>query len=265
MSALTGGVPNKAPRHAELLKSIATLDYVPPHLSDLQSQVKRLTQTLVEERHEFLDLKDSTGRKMWSKVTGKKDEFQARINKEEREYVEALEKEIVEKRNVEMLEQMIAEALTVKAELSENLEKYTAMKKELQDMYSSLFDGRAEEFPHDDELEQQLAMAESTHARLLAQLNSDSQVVKLLRQAESKMQAAQTAMKEAVEMSFYVEISYPYATSSVEVMEQSALGQAEFRSSQAKVLIEQARNISPLIQPMPKFEIPTAYVGCFSL
>ncbi|KAG7443297.1 uncharacterized protein BT62DRAFT_339540 [Guyanagaster necrorhizus] len=89
---------------------------------------------------------------MWSKVTGERDESQARIDKEERYLIQSYgfispcssNMRSTSKQNVEMLELIIAEATAVKEERSENLDKYTSLHTELQVMYSSLSDGRTD-------------------------------------------------------------------------------------------------------------------------
>jgi hypothetical protein len=84
--------------HSRLLSSIAEFDYVPSalaqqtnYLKEIEAQhnrseakLKKLSETTKKERKEHEDLRDSTARRLAHKLTGRKEKFKERENKEER-------------------------------------------------------------------------------------------------------------------------------------------------------------------------------------
>lgn len=84
--------------HAQLLNTIADLEYVPQarkqqttYIKDLESQVSALKQNITllaaktkKERKEHETLRDSTSRRFAHKLIGKKQEYMAKESKEER-------------------------------------------------------------------------------------------------------------------------------------------------------------------------------------
>jgi hypothetical protein len=96
--ATTQAITENAAYHAELLASIAELDYTPSaldqqgkYLADLkqqraniQKEVERLTKITKKERKEHESLRDSVARKFMYRVAGKKEKFEAQATKEEK-------------------------------------------------------------------------------------------------------------------------------------------------------------------------------------
>lgn len=176
--------------HSQILNSIAELDYVPSalaqqtnYLNEIELQhkqseikLKKLSETTKKERKEHEDLRDSTARRLAHKLTGRKEKFHERENKEERyasshfepvpwftqnpsEYVEALEQELTERDRQNVLSRLLTEAKEVvclpilahllssmmawnqNAELAAKSHQFESLKKELTDLYSRVFDG----------------------------------------------------------------------------------------------------------------------------
>ena len=89
---------SNAQYHAGLLKSLDELAYAPSaltqqssYIKDLQQRVKnhkenidKLARVTKKERKEHESFRDSKARKLAAKVTGKKDKFAARQEKEEK-------------------------------------------------------------------------------------------------------------------------------------------------------------------------------------
>lgn len=71
-------------------------------------------------------------------------------------------------------------------------------KKELSNLYHQVFDGPTLEFPRDDVLERELASAQATYDRVQAVLNSHSQAVNLLGQADKMLGMSLKKMDEAL-------------------------------------------------------------------
>ncbi|KAJ7858665.1 hypothetical protein B0H14DRAFT_2748409 [Mycena olivaceomarginata] len=145
--SITEAVLQNSAHHAQLLAQIAELDYVPPALKQqetyiaalekdldaLAPQIAELEKTTKKERKEHEALRDSTMRRLAAKITGREEKFAEKASKEEREYIEALEKEMQQKRQREMLNAMVAKAKEVPN-----------------------FDGPTQAYPEDDQLESQI-------------------------------------------------------------------------------------------------------------
>ena len=96
--SLAQSVHYSASRHAQLLRDITELEYVPSALSqqsaylqDLRDQVRAADASLKELRlatkkewKEHVELKDSSMRKLGHKLIGKGDKFKEKVSKEER-------------------------------------------------------------------------------------------------------------------------------------------------------------------------------------
>ncbi|KAJ7452068.1 hypothetical protein B0H11DRAFT_299908 [Mycena galericulata] len=81
--------------------------------AEAAARVRVLERHAKRERKEHEALRDSTARRLAHKLTGRKEKFEAKTSKEEREYVEALEKDMQEKRQLATLETLLVEAQAV--------------------------------------------------------------------------------------------------------------------------------------------------------
>ncbi|EEB93451.1 hypothetical protein MPER_07886 [Moniliophthora perniciosa FA553] len=94
-------IRDNAHYHAELIKSLEEMQYAPSaltqqtsYLTDLEEQLKvtkekvdKLSQVTKKERKEHEKMRDSTARKLAARISGKKEEFEAKKEKEERHVV----------------------------------------------------------------------------------------------------------------------------------------------------------------------------------
>ncbi|KAG5653550.1 hypothetical protein H0H81_012359 [Sphagnurus paluster] len=231
-------IRENAPYHAQIIGSITELDYVPSALShqtsylkDLQEQLaqsetrlKELSAMTMRERKEHEALRDSTARRLAHKLTGRKEKFQAKASREEREYVEALEKELTERDNQNVLRQMLEEAEQVRAELSEKAQRHATLKTQLSDLYLQIFDGPTEgtayvpsietenkltqrahlvDFPEDDRLEYELQTTQTLHDQVQSTLNAECQAAEILTRADKTINACKGKVNEALGYSQY--------------------------------------------------------------
>jgi len=183
--------------HTLLLNIITGLEYVPQakkqqaaYVKDLELQVLALKENITllaaktkKERKEHETLRDSTSRRFAHKLIGKKQEYMAKENKEERcakrtslftyssfspetlisrEYVEALEREMTERDNEHVTQQLLDEAKAVVrcpnlyktrfqrhsffqlANLTDKEMEYESAQAELEALYHQIFDGPTE-------------------------------------------------------------------------------------------------------------------------
>ncbi|THV03505.1 hypothetical protein K435DRAFT_279692 [Dendrothele bispora CBS 962.96] len=259
-------IHTNAQYHSDLLQTLASIEYAPSalaeqtrYLQDLRGEltkvkekVEGLSEKTKKERKEHEDLRDSMVRRMASRVVGKKEKFEAKKQKEEREYIEALETEMRERGNQSMLEEMIVEAATTKLDLQEKSDRLKLVQQELSNLYETVFGGPTQEFPRDDQLESQLKSAQETYDSIQAHLNSNSQAVNLLDRAEKMMQTCLNHMNDALGYSTWD--MYGGGTIS-DMMERNALSNAAMTASKAELLMQQAQRASPLVQPIPPLRV----------
>ncbi|KAJ7699328.1 hypothetical protein B0H17DRAFT_926749 [Mycena rosella] len=255
-----------ASHHAQLLAAIAELDYVPPalmqqerYLGGLEAEAKRaaenvqlLEQKTETERKEHERLRDSTARRLAAKMTGRKDKFEAKASKEEREYVEALEKAMQAKRQSAMLQDMIAEAKTVRADLQGKAERHRHAKQDLTKLYSKVFDGPTQAYPEDDQLEYQLQRAQGRYNETQGVLNRESQALHLLQAASRALSSCYSNVQEARDDSRWDMLGGGVMT---DMMERSELSAAESFAIQTATYVQQAMLASPYVKPIGQINI----------
>ena len=143
MSETQEAILANATYHSRLLTTIGDLEYVPSakkhqisyiedlegQLATIQKEVAQLAEKTKKERKEHESLRDSTGRRFAHKLMGKAEKYEAKANKEERyvgvaifwalsliltvygrEYVEALEREMIARNNLASVKQLLQEA-----------------------------------------------------------------------------------------------------------------------------------------------------------
>ncbi|KAJ2933286.1 hypothetical protein H1R20_g3864, partial [Candolleomyces eurysporus] len=144
--------------HSRLLQSCSEVEYAPPalrqhdsYIKDLEGQlagsdkkVEDLSKITKKERKEHEKLRDSTARRFAAKLSGKLEKFEANQMKEEKEYVDALQNEMVERDQNAVIQQLLTEARTVREDLVEKSKKSQSLKAELDSLYSRIFDGPSE-------------------------------------------------------------------------------------------------------------------------
>ncbi|TRM63249.1 hypothetical protein BD626DRAFT_402883 [Schizophyllum amplum] len=264
--SIANTVRANAQYHSHLLSQLGELDYVPsalenqrPYIGELEAQYKTLkakldksVQKTQKERKEHEAMRDSTTRRLAHKLTGKKEKFEKKASKEERDYVEALEEEMKVRNNLEMNEQMIAEAKATLADLEEKIKTYDHLKRDLADLYNSIFEGPTQEFPRDDEIEQQLRYVEEIYHNVQKRLNNESRVADILGQAEGELRRCNVFMNEALSYSTYDMFG---GGGMADMMERNALSNAQNRASTAQMLITQARQLSPQVKSIGNINI----------
>ncbi|KAJ7024888.1 hypothetical protein C8F04DRAFT_1130131 [Mycena alexandri] len=266
MRATTDVVLENTAYNAQPLAAIAELDYVPPaleqqesYLADLEKEWVQLTDEITfleeqtrKEKKEHEALRDSTTRRFAAKITGKKEKFEAKASKEEKEYIEALEKEMQHKRQQETLETLIAEAKALRLDLQRKLERYNKTKQDLAALYSKVFDGPTQAYPEDDQLEYKLQQAQNRYNEIQGSLNRESQALHLLDSADSALEMCCSQLQEALGYSQMDMYGGGHVT---DMMERNALTAAQGHASQAKMFVQQAMMSSPQVQLMGQITI----------
>ncbi|EIN06570.1 hypothetical protein PUNSTDRAFT_72180 [Punctularia strigosozonata HHB-11173 SS5] len=266
--SLVQHVLSAAPHHARLLASIAETDYANPaleqqtgYIEDLQSELAKcekaitwLEQKTKKERVEHEHMRDSNVRKLAHKIVGQGEKFKAKASKEEREYLEALQREIEEKQRRDKLKSDLAEADRIKSQLIEVARRNELDQAELKQLYESIFQGPTPDAPEEDVLERRVAAAQDEYARAQSILNTEAQAAGILSDAEQAMRGCLANMSEALSSS-QADIWGFGGPRMADVMERSSLNMAQNQARQVEMMVNQARRIQPVIKPIGRLEV----------
>ncbi|KAJ7483183.1 hypothetical protein FB451DRAFT_101484 [Mycena latifolia] len=243
--------------HAQLVAGIAELEYVADalvqqesHIADLEGRVeggtrkiKALERKTTTQRLVYEELLHSTTRRLAAKLTGRLEKFEAEADKEEREYLEALEKESQAKESHAVLETMIAEGKAVVLTLKSKAEISALRKKDLAELYSKIFDGPTHAYPEDDQLEYQLQLAQRQHTDIHTLLGRESQALLYLQSANSTLRMCASKMQDAYDY-------WRADSTKSKMMKRGMLSAAEGLAIQTSTNVQQAILVSPQVQPI---------------
>lgn len=253
-------------RNSELLNILHQTDSALPDLeaqkhqvADLEKQVAQQAERLKQigyrrkqELREHEHYRDSVLRRFAFKMSGKADKFEARAAKEEREYFDVLQEEHqadVMKKN---LDEMLADAKTVRGELEIRAATHVEAQRELDSLYESIFTGPSPGFPEEDQRERETSNALRIYKEARSRAEAEGQVVNILTQAQNRLNGALMAMEDALHASR--RDMYGGGTFS-DMMERNALNQAENLVRQATALVTQAQRASTMVRPLPPVRI----------
>ncbi|KAF8889101.1 hypothetical protein BD779DRAFT_1715171 [Infundibulicybe gibba] len=154
------------------------------------------------------------------------------------------------------LRHLLEEAKGVLAELHVKGDQHDKAKKDLADLYNSIFTGPTQEFPEEDERENQVQAAQIYHDQVQAAINRESQAAEILARADETMASCESKMRDALG---YSQWDMWGGGNVSDMLERSALGNAQSFAFQAQVLVEQARRISQLVQPIGPVNIAQGF------
>ncbi|POS72595.1 hypothetical protein DHEL01_v209010 [Diaporthe helianthi] len=264
--SLEAKIRDTSERNVELLKILHQTDSAIPDLesqkkqvADLEKQVAQQAERLKQigyrrkqELREHENYRDSVLRRFAFKVSGKADKFEARAAKEEREYFDVLQEEHQADVMKTNLDEMLADARTVRDELDVRAATHVEAQRELDSLYESIFTGPSPGFPEEDQQEHETSQAIQTYKEARSRAEAEGQVVNILTQAQNRLNGALMAMEDALHAS---RVDMFGGGTFSDMMERSALNQAENLVRQATALVTQAQRASPMVRPLPPVSI----------
>jgi len=267
MESLQERIAAKSARQIQILTELKAVEHASSaldahnvYLTDLQ---KQLSQTQVQlqnairimekERSDHVHMRDSTMRRFMYAVVGKRENFELKADKEEREYYDALQKKNETKAQVETLENLIKEAIDVRGRLQAAGEKHLALHKELNVLYETVFSGPTPELPEEDAHETATHTAEARYSNMNGELNAVHRAVNCLQQAEKMMMYAINKIDEALRYST-MDI-WGVGGRIADIGERNAVSGAQISVSQAQMLVLQAMQQYPGVQPLPPMRL----------
>jgi hypothetical protein len=273
MSQLTQALINAAARNHELLSVLAETDYAAKtlqqntsYITDLEAQTKatekelrKLHAVTEDERKDHVKYRDSTFKRYAHKLGGRKGEakFASKSEKEEREFLEAWQKE----REAEERQSELRRALTTANEDRQRFESEKARnesaQRDLDQLYASIFSGPTPELPGEDQLETAVQYARQNLEQVQSQSNADTAALDALRRTEGRMQNAARAMNEALDMSRFDMMG---GGTFADMMERDALSKAAVAISEALRHMDEARRLQPAITHLREVHIDMGHM-----
>lgn len=259
---LSAATENKA-----LLSTLQETDYAPAaiaqthqYISTLQRQIKekeaavrRLDAARSKEQREHEKMRDSTMKRLAYRLGGKKEEFEQKAAKEEREYFEAVQGHFEESEALKRLQSDLREANQTLQELSGAAERHRSAQAQLDRLYGSIFDGPTPEFPQEDQVEHDVRQANDRYQDSSRRLNAENQVLRILLNAQKLMSVVMSSMQSASSAS--QADMFGFGGSFADMAERSALAKAQQGVSQIEMLMAQARELSPEVRDIGRMRI----------
>lgn len=221
-------------------------------VADAANKLKQLGYKRKQELKEHESYRDSVMKRFAYKVSGKTEKFDARAAKEEREYFDVLQQEHQADVMKNNLDAMLADARKVRDRLQSQEKTHTQAQKDLDSLYASIFTGPSPGFPEEDERERETDAAVQAYQEARSRAEAEGQVVKILNQAQQRLNGALMAMEDALQASR--RDMFGGGTFS-DMMERSALSQAETQIQHARMMVRQAQRCSPLVRDLPPVRI----------
>ncbi|KAI8629397.1 hypothetical protein F5Y19DRAFT_80507 [Xylariaceae sp. FL1651] len=266
MASITDQLQSAAPRNKQLLEVLSQTDHAPPALEQQKRYVQDLDQQLsdVQKRKQSLELarrkelndhekyRDSIMKRWAYKVSGNKEKFAAKAEKEEKEYFEALQHLHQANTMEEHLKGMRSEALGVQSDLEQECVRHATAQSELDNLYASIFQGPTPSFPEEDYAERKTENALHAYNGSCAKLEADQQVQRILADASKRIQSSLSHIEDALDSS---RLDMFGGGAVVDMMERDSLHNAEMEVTQAQMLIMQAQRFSSEVKNLPPVKI----------
>jgi ribosomal protein L17 len=184
------------------------------------------------------------------KLQGSKgnEKFSAKQDKEEREFLEAWQKEKEVQERIDELTQALQQAEKEKTDLESDDAAHKKAQTELDQMYNGIFSGPTPEVPGEDDLEGAVEQNRKFYEQCQAQLARDKQAMEALNKARKLNQNALYNMQEALSAS---NVDRFGGGALFDLLESNAL----FKAQQSFNLCRQAVGDANRIQP----EVPLLY------
>ncbi|KAI8958461.1 hypothetical protein F5Y11DRAFT_38928 [Daldinia sp. FL1419] len=262
MTSIINKIRESASRNSELLAILCETDHAQPaleqqmrHISDLNNELsatqKRISELDKQRAKEFKEHKryrDSVMKRFAYRMSGKTEKFEARAEKEEKEYFAVLQQEQQAKEMEEHLRGMRSKALEAQSDLEAEASRHVEAQQQLNNLYESIFQGPTPAFPDEDRLEENARNALQSYKNTRMVVEAEYQVANLLTEAQNRLFNAINHTEDALGHSRTDMFGGRTLT---DMMERNALDQAESQVKQMLSLVQQAQRISHNVQDLP--------------
>ncbi|KAJ8127011.1 hypothetical protein O1611_g6627 [Lasiodiplodia mahajangana] len=266
MASITAQLQNAAPRNQQLLDILSETDNAPSaldqqkryildldnQLQDVKKRIATLERDRSKEHKDHEKYRDSVMKRWAYKVTGNKEKFAAKAEKEEREYFDVLQKLHQATTLEENLQGMRAEAFGVQQGFEQACTRRAAAQTDLDTLYASIFQGPTPSFPEEDAAERNMESASQAYNYTSAKLEADRKVQYILEEASKRIKSSLLDIEDALDAS---RLDMFGGGATADMMERNALQKAEMNVAQAQMMVVQAQHISPEVRDLPPVNI----------
>ena len=242
--------------NTSLLSSLHETDSAPSQLAqqkayiaDLESQLKststrvsNLKKATASELKDHKKYSESTFRRFAHKASGRKDKFEEKAAKEEREYFDAMQEQKTGEDQLAYLKHLKSEAETTKQGSEAQAQRHHDLQKELDNLYERIFAGPTPGFPEEDERERECESALSTVQHLSEKLEKERHILFLLGQTSMKLTEAARHLDDAHSLS---QMDLFGGGTLASMQKRNYLERAESAISQVRMLQQQIHSIAP--------------------
>jgi hypothetical protein len=186
------------------------------------------------------------------KVSRKKEKFEARAAKEEREYFDVLQEEHNVKDQERNLKALREDALRAQSELESQAARHLQAQQDLDGLYDSIFQGPTPDFPEEDDRERQSSMTLQSYHEARIRSEAEGHALNSLTEASKRLKRAMNFIEEALD---YSRMDMFGGGSISDMMERNALSNAETQVSDAYMLANQAQRASSAVKALPPVRI----------
>ncbi|OLN86940.1 hypothetical protein CCHL11_04588 [Colletotrichum chlorophyti] len=265
-SDLESKILQAAVKNRELLSVLEATDNAIPDLtqqrrliSDLEHQLKesdRNVKTLDARRKKELKdhekYRDSVMRRFMHKAVGKRDKFDEKAAREEREYFDVLQEEHREKELNSNLREQLSQAEEASKGLEAEASRHENAQRELDSLYDSIFAGPTPSYPEEDTREQAAGRALHAYHDTRSRAEAEQHAIRLLTEAMKRMGDSLRNMDDALSHS---RMDMFGGGTMSDMMERSALQRAESAAQEARMLVMQAQRMTPFVGDLPPINI----------
>ena len=221
-------------------------DYITNLKNDIVAQEKELAATkrsIAKEEAEHKAYQTSHAKRLAYRLGGKKEKFEAKASKEERDWVEAVQRGFECQKKLDTLNRNLAEATSTSAEMQKVANTYTQAQAELDQLYKSIFEGPTPDVPGEDQKESALYQATAHFEMLQGNVSKENNIKSLLAETMKFLDRAAINVEEA--RSNQKMDVYGFDNMFMEMAEHNALARVRQNVAQADMLLKQARSIRP--------------------
>ncbi|WVW85440.1 hypothetical protein I302_107478 [Kwoniella bestiolae CBS 10118] len=259
-------IRSSLPLQTSLLSTLRETDHsIPDHkqqllyITDLSSQLSTLTTKLKaldkvreKEKKEHISYRDSVFKRFAYKSTGRREKFEQRAEKEEKDYFDNLRETQLLQDQIKQLSSLLDDAKSTETQLKGLVDQHNAAQRELDQLYDSIFSGQTPKYPDEDVLESQSNDALSSYHSTRQAVEAEQQVKSLLEQASRAMRLSLNHLSSAEGYSTWD--MWGGGTMS-DMMERNELSSADRQWASVQMLTQQAKHLSGYVRDLPAVKV----------
>ncbi|KAF3921940.1 hypothetical protein ABW20_dc0102411 [Dactylellina cionopaga] len=271
MSAFRRKLLEAADTHRSLISQIADLEHAPSALKQqtvylnnlnstlktLKTELKKLRATTTKEQNQHQDLRNSFARRYAYSLTGRSEKFTSRIEKEEKEYLEASRDQKLAEEKERYLEETVAETTKQVSELTLQAKEYDNLKLRSDQLYQYVFEGPNPEFPEEDRMEHAVKNSEELVAKTQSRYTADCEAGTILVRTEKVVSNTVGYCKTALSAATW---DLWGGGTLADMIERDNLRKAEVSLVRVEMLLDQAMALQRAIGPFSDVKVASGHI-----